>query len=121
MSAPDNAPFEVSDDRLFAEQQTSGPGQGVDGEQAEHLWTWRLAEAGFSLDECIAIRRLTQDEVLEQLTQAAIEGRPIDLRSLLGEQLLGEAEQLWREREPGPLPGLYRRGAGPLRAVSRFA
>jgi ATP-dependent DNA helicase RecQ len=40
----------------------------------DYYWTWRVRQAGFSVAECAAIRRLEPDEVEEQLRQARLAG-----------------------------------------------
>jgi ATP-dependent DNA helicase RecQ len=50
---------------------------------AEHVLTWRVARAGFNLDECAAVRRLPLQQVIEHLMQSSSEGRTLDLHTLL--------------------------------------
>jgi ATP-dependent DNA helicase RecQ len=44
----------------------------------DHVWTWRLADLGFSLDEIVATRRLGLADVLQHLSRAIDEGRSFD-------------------------------------------
>jgi hypothetical protein len=35
-------------------------------------WTQRLIQAGFTIDECVAIRRLSREEILEHTKQSDV-------------------------------------------------
>jgi ATP-dependent DNA helicase RecQ len=43
-----------------------------------HYWTWRLLSAGFTAEECLAIRGLDRKTLLEHATAAIDEGLPVD-------------------------------------------
>lgn len=45
--------------------------------QANHYWTWRLLEDGYSLVECEKIRGLQQQELLDHLQRASEDGKII--------------------------------------------
>jgi hypothetical protein len=57
-----------------------------------HYWTWRLLAKGFSAAECAAIRGLDAESVLKHLLSALEEGRDIDPRWCLSEELLSALE-----------------------------
>ncbi|MEN6449522.1 MAG: RecQ family ATP-dependent DNA helicase [Thermoguttaceae bacterium] len=46
------------------------------GERPSHYWTRRLLAAGFSIDECAAIRGLPRAVILDHVANAAIDGEP---------------------------------------------
>lgn len=52
-----------------------------------HYWTWRLLSSGYSAEECQAIRRISEESLLDHLLRAAREGLKVDPRWILkGEQ-----------------------------------
>jgi ATP-dependent DNA helicase RecQ len=53
-----------------------------------HYWTWRLFDAGFTSDECMAIRNIDRQTLLEHAVRAAEDGRPVALRWCLSEETL---------------------------------
>ncbi|MBN2024600.1 MAG: RecQ family ATP-dependent DNA helicase [Pirellulales bacterium] len=46
-------------------------------EQGDSYWTWRLLAAGFSLDECVRVRGLPRETLVDHAIQAAADGRPV--------------------------------------------
>jgi ATP-dependent DNA helicase RecQ len=81
----------------------------VDGglPESDHWeWTWRLANAGYTLAQCAASRRKTWREVLRDLRRAAQQGRPLEIDQLLDPdlcQLLRSKWSLERDRQLGQL------------------
>ncbi len=60
----------------------------------EHNWTWRLADAGFSLDEIVAIRRLELSEILRHLSRSLDEGRSFDLERVFPDEMRARFDHL---------------------------
>ena len=60
--------------------------------EAAHYWTWRLFDAGFSLDECMAIRNIDRETVWEHAVAAAEDGLRLDPRRFFAEETLKEME-----------------------------
>jgi ATP-dependent DNA helicase RecQ len=42
-----------------------------------HYWTWRLLAAGFHVDDCVAIRGMTREVILDHALRALEEGWPV--------------------------------------------
>jgi ATP-dependent DNA helicase RecQ len=59
-----------------------------------HYWTWRLLSAGFSPDECAAIRGLAPEVVLDHVLRAADGGLTVDARWFLSDEAISRIEQL---------------------------
>jgi ATP-dependent DNA helicase RecQ len=70
-----------------------GSDHGSDGVE-EHVWTWRLLEAGFPVDACAAIRRLARSTILGHLQQAHAAGRPVEWTSLFNDARANEIDQV---------------------------
>jgi len=85
--------------------------------QATHYWTWRLFEAGFSLDECVAIRNIDQETVLEHAVRAAGDGLHLDPRWCVSEETIEEieasVEALNRNEIESVVPSLSERFGAP--------
>lgn len=47
--------------------------------RSSHYWSWKLLADGYSLDDCVEIRRCSRSEVVEHLTRAVEEGLPVEL------------------------------------------
>lgn len=58
-------------------------GADVEPMTDDYVWTWRVLDAGFSLEECCAIRKLSSDTVLEHALQALEDGRVLRIESFL--------------------------------------
>ena len=71
--------------------------------QPEHYWTWRLFDAGFSAEECMAIRNISRRTLLEHAVQAAEEGRPVAPRWCLSEETLAAVEAAVGSANPDDL------------------
>ncbi len=65
-----------------------------------HYWTWRLLSAGFSAEECEAIRGIDRQAVLDHLLRAADEGRPVRAEWCMSEDLLAAMEAAIGAEEP---------------------
>ena len=59
-----------------------------------YYWTWRLLKAGFSLDECAAVRRLDRGVILDHALEAVENGYPVRPESCLGPGLLAALESV---------------------------
>jgi ATP-dependent DNA helicase RecQ len=71
-----------------------------------HYWTWRLLSAGFSPEDCGAIRGLQREVVLEHALRAADDGRKVRPEWFLGRELLAALEAVVGQDYPegiGPL------------------
>jgi hypothetical protein len=76
-----------------ADQDASEPIEAVaeptdDRVRPSHYWTWRLLSAGFSAEECEAIRGIRRDVVLAHVLRAADEGLPVRAEWCLSAELL---------------------------------
>jgi ATP-dependent DNA helicase RecQ len=61
--------------------------------QPSHYWTWRLLSAGFSADECQAIRGLSREVVLDHALRAMESGLPVRAEWCLSSEVLGALEK----------------------------
>lgn len=52
-----------------------------------HQWTWRLADGGYTLEECAVIRRMSVEDVIRDLRTADEDGLPVNLDRLLGSEV----------------------------------
>jgi ATP-dependent DNA helicase RecQ len=68
--------------------------------QPAHYWTWRLLAAGFSVDECAAIRNLEREVVLDHSLRAMDEGWRVEIGWFLSPQQVAALEQLVGPGEP---------------------
>jgi uncharacterized protein YpbB len=64
-----------------------------DNSQPSHYWTWRLLSAGFTPEECAAIRSLDPEVVLDHALRAAESGWKIEPRWFLKAELIERIEQ----------------------------
>lgn len=48
-----------------------------------HYWTWQLLSAGYSAEECQAIRRISEESLFDHLLRAARDGLQVDPRWIL--------------------------------------
>ncbi len=84
----------------------SGEGRGEETEQApgtaqpSHYWTWRLLSAGFSPDECAAIRGLQREVVLDHALRAAEGGWTVRAQWCLSPKLLAALEAVLGSESP---------------------
>jgi ATP-dependent DNA helicase RecQ len=58
----------------LAAREEPGPHDEAASGQPPHYWTWRLLAAGFSMAECMAIRGLSREVVLDHALRAAESG-----------------------------------------------
>jgi ATP-dependent DNA helicase RecQ len=56
----------------------TSPASEATSTPASHYWTWRLLRDNYSLQECLAIRRLDEPTLLDHLHRAADEGRVVN-------------------------------------------
>ena len=82
------------DEPLLAPQSPDGPNSEPAAAQASHYWTWRLLSAGFSPEECAAIRSLSPEVVLDHTLRAADGGFFVDARWFLSDESIARIEQL---------------------------
>jgi ATP-dependent DNA helicase RecQ len=69
--------------------------------QPSYYWTWRLLEAGFAPDECMAVRGLSRETVLDHALRAADEGWHVRVDWFLSDALVAQLEELIGD-EPAP-------------------
>jgi ATP-dependent DNA helicase RecQ len=62
-----------------------------------HYWTWRLLDAGFSIQECLAIRGAVEDDLWDDVTRAEDEEMPFPLEAVLEPSLLATLDELVEE------------------------
>jgi ATP-dependent DNA helicase RecQ len=75
----------------------------------EHYWTWRLFDAGFTADECMAIRNIDRQTLLQHAVQAAEDGRLVAPRWCLSEETLGILEAAVGSANPDDLESVMLR------------
>ncbi len=63
-------------------------------EHPTHYWTWRLLSAGFTPQECAAIRSLAREVVLDHALRAADGGQPIDAAWFLSREQIAEIRRV---------------------------
>ena len=68
--------------------------------QPAHYWTWRLLEAGFAIDECAAIRGLSEEVVADHALRAADAGWEVAAEWLLSPRLIARLDQVIGDAEP---------------------
>lgn len=71
-------------------------------------WSWRLADSGFALFECAAIRRKTMDSVLRDLILALECNKRVPLESLLDREMLAAASRFLEDSQAAPATILRR-------------
>ncbi len=74
-----------------------------------HYWTWRLLAAGFSADECAAIRALSRETVLEHALKAMEEGRAVPVEQCLSKDVRTALARLIRGKTLPDAPALLAR------------
>ncbi len=77
--------------------------------QASHYWTWRLLAAGFSPDECAAIRGLSAAVVFDHALRAADGGLEVDAGWFLSRDLISRIEQVVGPTAPAKIRPLLER------------
>jgi ATP-dependent DNA helicase RecQ len=65
-----------------------------------YYWTWRLLSHGFKADECLAIRGITRETLLDHLSQAAENAMKIDLAWCLPTETVAALDVLVRGNVP---------------------
>jgi ATP-dependent DNA helicase RecQ len=70
-------------------EQTSAPIN-----RPPYYWTWRLLSEGFQAEECLAIRGITRETLLDHLSQAAENALKIDLAWCLPAETIATLEAL---------------------------
>lgn len=91
-------------DSFTVEGETESPST-----KESHYWTWRLLSAGFSTDECAAIRGLEREMILDHAIRAADGGRPVRAEWCLSPELLSAMKSAIGQDTPEqirPLLGL---------------
>jgi ATP-dependent DNA helicase RecQ len=79
---------------------TKSPPPASGDSRGAHYWTWRCLEAGFSVEECAAIRGLEREVVLDHALRAMEAGWAVDARWFLSEAQLATLEQVIGPEEP---------------------
>ena len=94
---------------------TPGPPSPAPDRQPPHYWTWRLLAAGFSMAECMAVRGLARETVLDHAMRAAESGWPVQpawclppdrlaaLESVVGQSNPRQIRPLLAQLPPGTL------------------
>lgn len=87
-------------------QETDRPSRSV---LPSHYWTWRLLSAGFSAEECEAIRGVSREVVVDHLLRALDDGLPVRaewclsadalaaIESAIGPEPSSELGRLWSQ------------------------
>jgi len=65
-----------------------------------HYWTWRLLSRGFSAEECVAIRGLPRETILDHALRAVEEGWPLRAETCLSIELLEALQSLVDRDQP---------------------
>lgn len=68
--------------------------------EPSHYWTWRLLSMGFSVNECMAIRSLEREVVLDHALRAIDSGWAVEARWFLSPEELATLEQVVGSGEP---------------------
>ena len=74
-----------------------------------HYWTWRLLSSGFSTEECVAIRGLEQEVILDHALRAVDSGWPVQAGWCLEPDLLSALEAVVGDRRPEQIRPLLAR------------
>ena len=82
------------------------------GELPGHYWTWRLLTAGFTVDECMAIRGCERDLVLDHALRAADSGWTVEAGWLLSGEVLARLAEVIGPDEPERIRPLLARLPG---------
>ena len=78
-----------------------------------YYWTWLLLSRGFLADECLAIRGITRDVLLDHLLQAAENGLAVKPGWILAEETIAALDRLVGDERPDQIrPLLARLPAG---------
>jgi len=75
----------------------------------EHYWTWRLFDAGFTADECMAIRNIDRQTLLAHAVQAAGDECFVSPQWCLSKETLGTLEAAFASAEPENLESVMLR------------
>lgn len=71
-----------------------------------HYWTWRLLSTGFAIEECMAIRGIPREVVLDHALRAVDEGWPVRVEWCCSEEVLAAMAAVIGSQQPtriGPL------------------
>lgn len=74
-----------------------------------HYWTWRLLHDGYSLEDCIAIRGLERELVLDHALRAIEAGWPVEARWFLSSEQIAAFDQVIGPAEPARIRPLLER------------
>ena len=86
-------------------------------DRPSYYWTWRLLSAGFSPEECQAIRGISRQVMLDHLLRAVDEGLPVQPERCLDAELLAALEREVGADARPPIRSLL----GRLPAGTRYA
>ena len=75
----------------------SRPASGVN---PPYYWTWLLLSRGFSAAECMAIRGITRETLLDHVLQAAENGLKIDIASCMEGETIAALEKVVGDNRP---------------------
>jgi ATP-dependent DNA helicase RecQ len=85
-----------ADERDSAESlgEPEGPATEAAEARPSHYWTWRLLSAGFTPEECMAIRGVSREVVIDHALSACEEGRAVRAEWCLSGDLIAAMEEL---------------------------
>ena len=70
----------------------------VELSQEDHYWTWRLLDAGFSLQECCLIRGISMDRLVDHAARSLDEGRFFKIEGVLSQEQIVHLDQVLLEK-----------------------
>ncbi len=108
---PDDLPasFDTEPDASVVPASNMSGGSQAHGTRPTHYWTWRLLAAGFSVDECMAIRGLEREVVLDHALRAIDSGSPVDAKWFLSSAHLQALASVIGEETPARIRPLLGR------------
>src|SRR4029079_13221275 len=71
-----------------------------------HYWTWQLLSSGYSAEECQAIRRISEEGLLDHLLRAARDGLKGDPRGILTSEQWQQLTALFGDAAPAEIQPL---------------
>ncbi|MBL8829337.1 MAG: helix-turn-helix domain-containing protein, partial [Planctomycetaceae bacterium] len=73
---------------------------GDDEARPSHYWTWRLFHDGYTLADCMAIRSLDRELILDHALRAIDAGWPVDASWFLSAEQIATFAQVIGPKEP---------------------
>jgi ATP-dependent DNA helicase RecQ len=88
-------------------------GEPALSQQPSYYWTWLLLSRGFRAEECLLIRGITRDVLLDHVSQAAENGLAIQPEWILRQETIAALDRLVGDKRPDQIrPLLTRLPAG---------